>query len=152
MTDTQTPDSLRPGAIVGLWEVEGYSGRGSYGVVYRARRAGHPHSKPVALKIALFPSDPRFHREVELLSRHPHPGIPQLLDQGLWHASAEVAHPYVVMEWIRGRPLYEWARVHNPTCREVLQVLAQVAWALDELHKGECLHRDVNVRQHFFGQ
>jgi serine/threonine protein kinase len=65
------------------------------------------------------------------------------LDQGVWHASAEVAHPYFAMEWIRGRPLYEWARMHNPTCREVLQVLAQVAWALEVLHRAECLHRDV---------
>jgi serine/threonine protein kinase len=97
----------------------------------------------VALKVALFPSDPRFHREVELLSRHHHSSIPQLLDKGWWHASDEVAHPYLVMEWIRGRPLYEWARVQNPTCREVLQVLAQVAWALEEVHQGECLHRDV---------
>ncbi|HVG62987.1 MAG TPA: serine/threonine-protein kinase [Hyalangium sp.] len=141
--DTQTPDSLRPGALVGPWQVEGYAGRGSYGVVYRARRAGQPQSKPVALKIAVFPSDPRFHREVELLSRHHHPGMPQLLDQGVWHASAEAAHPYFVMEWIRGRSLYEWARVHNPTCREVLRVLAQVARALEVLHRGECLHRDV---------
>jgi predicted Ser/Thr protein kinase len=141
--DTQTPDSLRPGTLVGPWQVEGYAGRGTYGVVYRARRAGQPHAKPVALKIALFPSDPRFHREVELLSRNQHPGMPELLDQGWWHASPEVAHPYFVMEWIRGRSLYEWARVTNPTCREVLQVLAQVAWALDVLHQGECLHRDV---------
>ena len=143
MTDTQTPDSLRPGAIVGPWQVEGYAGRGSYGVVYRARRAGQPQSPPVALKIALYPSDPRFQREVGLLARNPHPGIPRLLDQGWWHASPEVAHPYFVMEWIRGRPLYEWARVQNPTCRAVLQVLAQVAWALDVLHQAECLHRDV---------
>jgi predicted Ser/Thr protein kinase len=141
--DTLTPDSLRPGALVGPWQVEGYAGRGTYGVVYRARRAGHPDSKPVALKIAVFPSDPRFLREVELLSRNQHPGMPQLLDQGSWHASTEVAHPYFVMEWIRGRSLYEWARVHNSTCREVLQVLAQVAWTLDVLHEGECLHRDV---------
>jgi eukaryotic-like serine/threonine-protein kinase len=143
MTDTQTPDSLRPGAIVGPWQVEGYAGRGSYGAVYRARRAGQPNAPPVALKIAVFPSDPRFHREVELLSRNPHPGIPQLLDQGWWHASSEVAHPYFVMEWIRGRPLYEWARVHNPSCCEVLQVLTQVAWALELLHRAECLHRDI---------
>jgi predicted Ser/Thr protein kinase len=143
MPDTKTPDSLRPGDLVGPWQVEGYAGRGSYGAVYRARRAGHPSSKPVALKIAVFPSDPRFSREVELLSRNRHPGMPELLDQGLWHASDEVAHPYIVMEWIRGRSLYEWARVHNPTCREVLRVLAQVAWTLEVLHCGECLHRDV---------
>jgi predicted Ser/Thr protein kinase len=143
MKDTQTPDSLRPGDLVGPWRVEGYAGRGSYGVVYRARLAGHPNSEPVALKLAVFPSDPRFHREVELLSRNRHSGISRLLDQGWWHASADVAHPYFAMEWIRGRALYEWARMHNPTCREVLQVLAQVAWALEELHKAECLHRDV---------
>jgi serine/threonine protein kinase len=143
MRDTPTPDSLRPGDLVGPWRVEGYAGRGSYGAVYKARRAGQPSSKPVALKIALFPSDPRFSREVELLSRNQHPGMPLLLDHGLWHASAEAAHPYVVMEWIRGRSLYEWARMHNPSCREVLRVLAQVARTLAVLHQGECLHRDV---------
>jgi serine/threonine protein kinase len=143
MKDTKTPDSLRPGELVGPWRVEGYAGRGSYGAVYRARRAGHPNSKPVALKIAVFPSDPRFSREVELLSRNHHPGMPKLLDHGLWPAGDEVAHPYLVMEWIRGRSLYEWARVQNPTSREVLRVLAQVARTLEMLHRGECLHRDV---------
>jgi predicted Ser/Thr protein kinase len=143
MTDTKAPDSLRPGDLVGPWRVEGYAGRGSYGAVYKARRAGQPSSKPVALKVAVFPSDPRFSREVELLSRNRHPGMPQLLDQGVWHASAEVAHPYVVMEWIRGRSLYEWARVENPTCRDVLRTLAQEARTLEVLHQGECLHRDV---------
>jgi serine/threonine protein kinase len=112
-------------------------------VVYRARRAGHPNSEPVALKIAVFPSDPRFNREVTLLSRHRHPGIPPLLDQGSWQASDEAAHPYFAMGWIRGRPLYEWARMHNPTCRDVLRVLAQLARTLEVLHQKECLHRDV---------
>ncbi len=143
MTDAKTPDSLRMGDLVGPWQVEGHAGRGSYGAVYRARRAGSPHSKPVALKIAVFPSDPRFNREVGLLSRHRHPGIPELLDQGVWHASADKAHPFFVMEWIRGRSLYEWARVQNPSCREVLWVLAQVARTLEMLHRGECLHRDI---------
>jgi len=143
MKDMKTPDSLRPGDLVGPWRVEGYAGRGSYGAVYRARRADQPHSKPVALKIAVFPSDPRFSREVELLSRNHHPGMPKLLDHGSWRASDEVAHPYLVMEWIRGRSLYEWARVQNPTNREVLRVLAQVARTLEVLHRGECLHRDV---------
>ena len=38
MMDTPTPDSLRPGDLVGPWRIEGYGGRGTYGVVYRARR------------------------------------------------------------------------------------------------------------------
>jgi len=143
MTDTPTPDSLRPGSLVGPWRVEGYAGRGTYGVVYRARRAGHPSSVPVALKLAVFPYDPRFMREVELLSRVRHPSVPQLLDWGWWHAGPEAVHPYLVMEWIRGLPLYEWAREHHPTQRQLFQVVAQVAWGLEVLHRADGLHRDV---------
>ncbi|WP_224369412.1 serine/threonine-protein kinase [Hyalangium versicolor] len=141
--DLPTPDSLRPGHLVGPWRVEGYGGRGTYGVVFRARRAGHPGSLPVALKLALFPQDPRFNREMELLSRLRHPAIPRLLDRGWWHSSADTVHPYLVMEWIRGLPLYQWARVHSATQRQVLRVVAQVAWGLEVLHRSGGLHRDV---------
>ncbi|MFL5347763.1 MAG: serine/threonine-protein kinase [Hyalangium sp.] len=143
MTDALTPDSLRPGDLVGPWRIEGYAGRGTYGVVFRARRAGHPGSVPVALKVALFAYDPRFLREVGLLSRVRHPAVPELLDRGWWTIDEGRVHPYLVMQWVNGLPLYEWARVHNPTCRQVLQVLAQVAWALEVLHTTEGIHRDV---------
>ena len=137
MTDALTPDSLKVGDLVGPWRVEGYAGRGSYGAVYRARRAGHPGSVPVALKLALFAYDPRFLREVALLSRNRHPGVPELIDRGWWHSGGGVMHPYLVMEWVKGLPLYEWGRMHRPSSRQVLTVVAQVAWALEVLHMGE---------------
>jgi hypothetical protein len=143
MTAAPTPDSLRPGHLVGPWLVEGYAGRGTYGAVYRARRAGHPGSLPVALKLALFPHDPRFMREVGLLARMQHPAVPRLLDRGWWHASADEVHPYLVMEWIRGRTLYDWGQVHQPTPRQTLRVAAQVMWGLEALHRASGLHRDV---------
>ncbi|KFE70051.1 serine/threonine-protein kinase [Hyalangium minutum] len=143
MTGTRTPDSLNIGDLVGPWRIEGYAGRGSYGAVFRARRADDPGSPPVALKMAVFPHDPRFEREVELLRRTRHPAVPRLIDQGWWEAEPGVRHPYVVMEWIRGQRLYEWARMHTPTSREVLRVVAQLAWGLEVLHRGECLHRDL---------
>jgi serine/threonine protein kinase len=143
MTDRKSPESLRPGDFVGPWRIEGYAGRGSYGLVFRARRAEIPASPPVALKLAAFANDPRFAREAALLSRFHHPSMPRLLDWGSWSAGHGVQHPYLVLEWVRGQPLYEWARVLNPTCRQVLQVLAQVARALEVLHRSECLHRDI---------
>ncbi|MFL5348700.1 MAG: serine/threonine-protein kinase [Hyalangium sp.] len=143
MPDALTPDSLRPGDMVGPWRIEGYAGRGTYGVVYRARRASRPGSVPVALKLALFAYDPRFLREAELLSRTHHPAIPELVDRGWWHTDEGRGHPYLVMQWIEGRPLYEWARVHEPTSRQVLQVVAQVAGGLAVLHMSGGLHRDV---------
>jgi eukaryotic-like serine/threonine-protein kinase len=143
MMEAPTPDSLRVGDLVGPWRVEAYAGRGANGVVYRARRAGHPGSPPVALKLALFPSDPRFAREEKALSHFRHPSLPRLLDRGVWHASADVKYPYIVMEWIRGLPLYDWAREQRATSRQVLTVVAQVAWGLEVLHRGDFLHRDI---------
>ncbi len=143
MTDRPNPDWLRPGDLVGPWLIEGYAGRGSYGVVFRARRAGHPSSRPVALKVAQCAEDPRFAREVGLLSLVHHPSLPELLDRGWWRASTGAVHPYVVMEWIRGQTLYEWGRRRNPTSRQVMQVMAQLAWGLEAVHRAEGLHRDV---------
>ncbi len=143
MKEIPTPDSLRPGNIVGSWRIEGYAGRGAYGLVFRARRVGAPHSEPVALKMAAFANDLRFLREGEVLSRFRHPAIPRLLHRDWWIAGPHTAHPYLVLEWIRGRSLYEWARVHRPTARQVLHALGRVAGALEILHQGECLHRDV---------
>jgi serine/threonine protein kinase len=144
MGETPGPELLlRPGSLVGSWCVVGYAGRGTYGAVYRARRAGESNAPLVALKVAVFPKDPRFLRERELLSRSHHPAIPQLLDWGWWSAGPEASYPYLVLEWVRGLPLYEWARVHPVTQRQVLGVVEQVAGALAELHLGESLHRDV---------
>jgi hypothetical protein len=104
MTDTPSPDSLRPGSLVGPWRIEGYAGRGSYGLVFRARLAAQPQSPPVALKLAVFPGDPRFL----------HPAVPRLLEQGCWHASADAVHPYLVMEWIRGHPVSPRQAANGP--------------------------------------
>ena len=137
------PAFLQPGTLVGPWRIEGYAGRGTYGVVFKARRAGHPASALVALKMALYPFDPRFFREVELLSRTRHPSVPELLDRGWWHSGEGFIHPYLVIQWINGSPLYEWARVHDPSSRQVLHVVAQVAWGLEVLHRAGGLHRDL---------
>jgi serine/threonine protein kinase len=128
---------------VGPWRIEQPAGQGTYGVVYQARRAGHPGSEPVALKIASFPQDPRFAREVQLLSRIAHPSVPELKDRGWWQPPGGPLHPYLVMQWVEGLPLYEWARFERPSSRQVLRVLAQVAWALDATHAAAAVHRDV---------
>jgi Protein tyrosine and serine/threonine kinase len=56
---------------------------------------------------------------------------------------AEASHPYLVLEGVRGLTLYEWARVHPATQRQVFRVVEQVAGALAVLHQKESLHRDV---------
>jgi serine/threonine protein kinase len=134
---------LPPGAQVGPWRVVEPAGRGAHGAVYRAVRVGQEQAPPVALKLALFPGDLRFAREVGLLSRSHHPHIPQLIDHGEWKPPSGTLHPYLVMEWIDGVPLYDWARLYHPTSQQMLRLLAQLALALQYLHAQDAVHRDV---------
>jgi hypothetical protein len=144
-TPAAHPALLPPGTVVGAWRVVAWGGRGVYGAVYRAVRVEveDEHSGAVALKLALLPKDPRFAREVALLEGSHHPSIPRLVDSGEWQHPTGTIHPFIVMEWIDGAPLYEWTRQHNPDSQQVIQLLGQLAGALQALHAQGAVHRDV---------
>jgi serine/threonine protein kinase len=135
--------SVPPGTQIGAWRVLGFRGRGIYGTVYAAQRAEREQPGLAALKLAIYPDDPRFEREVELLARIRHPSVPRLIDAGLWRAPSGRSHPFVVMECVDGVPLYTWAARRNPSSRQVLALLAQAARALQATHEVSSVHRDV---------
>jgi serine/threonine protein kinase len=137
------PALLPSGTVVGDWRVVGWAGRGVHGAVYQVVPVDNPHASPVALKLALYPGDPRFAREAQLLSDVRHPSIPRLWEYGEWHHPSGARYPFVVMEWVDGVPLYDWAQQHHPSSRQVLQLLAQLASALHAVHAQGSVHRDV---------
>ncbi len=137
------PAMLPPGTVVGNWRVEAWAGRGVYGTVYRAVPLHAGHISPVALKLALHPADPRFEREVHLLSLFDHPSIPRLLDHGMWQGPGGLLHPFLVMRWVDGVLLYDQARLQPPSPLQVLRWLSQLADALAALEAQGVVHRDV---------
>jgi len=152
MSDAVTafdPHASLVGSTVGPWLILARLDSGTFGIVFRARRAGHPDSPPVVVKMARRPKDGRFEREVELLQHSPHPNIPRFEDAGLWTGPDGKRYPYVVMELVEGFTLYDWFRARQRTSRDVMQVLAQVAGALAVAHARNAVHRDVkgdNIR------
>jgi serine/threonine protein kinase len=123
--------------------VKAWQGRGSYGAVYRAERVGWRRSEPGALKVSLQLWNWRMEREVELLSRLNHPGIPRLLDRGGSQPPGSGEYPYFVMEWVEGPRLYAWVEKEAPSSRQVCRVVARLARALEAVHAAGAVHRDV---------
>ena len=123
--------------------MKAWQGQGAYVAVYRAERVGFRRSGPGALKVSLLRWNPRMEREVELLSRLSHPGIPRLLDRGGPQPPSGDEYPFFVMEWVEGPRLYAWGEQLAPSGKQVCRVLAQLARALEALHAAGAVHRDV---------
>jgi serine/threonine protein kinase len=134
---------LAPGTRVGAWRVKAFQGQGGYGAVYRAERVGFRRSQLGALKLSLGWLNGRMEREVQLLSRLNHPSIPRLLDRGGRHPPQGGEHPFFVMEWVHGTPLYVWAEQHSLSGPPLCRVLAHLARALEAVHAQAAVHRDL---------
>jgi hypothetical protein len=139
---TSEVHSPATGSLIGPWRVLERRGSGTFGIVYRVCLAEDPGAGEYALKLAREPGDLRFEREGELLWRIRHPHVPGLRDRGVWHDSQRRGYPYLVMQWVEGLPLYDWARLRGFTSRQALRVLAQLARALQATHR-HGVHRDV---------
>jgi serine/threonine protein kinase len=118
-------------------------GRGAMGVVYRA--VDLARKQIVAIKVIAtgeFASDEeveRFHREGAAVAHlGEDAGVVRVFDHGVC-----LGMHYLCMEYIAGGPLSARLAelVHEP--REAARVVAEVADAVERLHKQNVLHRDV---------
>src|SRR5262245_8477923 len=113
-------------------------GRGTMGEVYLARDS--LLDRPVAVKFVQAAEDPaaraRLFDEARAIARLQHPNVVAI------YRVAEVAgHPYLVSEYVRGRPLDQLDR--PVPSRQVLELALDLARGLAAAHRCGVLHRDV---------
>ena len=140
------PESSTPigvGDVIGPWQLERKIGEGGMGSVWlAARRDGHfdGHAAIKFLRTGLGKTDlvDRFLRERRLLARLTHPGIARLLDAG-----THQAEPYLVMEYIDGVPITDWAGSHAPQLGQRIGLLLKICRAIEYAHGQLIVHRDI---------
>ena len=82
----------------------------------------------------------RLQREAHALSSLSHPNIPAIYETG-----EQEGHPFLVMEYLIGHPLRQHLDLRALPMGETLDILEQVASAVDAVHAEGILHRDIRA-------
>ncbi|HYJ91451.1 MAG TPA: serine/threonine-protein kinase [Pyrinomonadaceae bacterium] len=137
-------DSRHAGKQFGNYTIVRELGRGGMGTVYLARRADGEFTQDVALKIVrqtLLDDEleRRFKRERQILADLSHPNIGRLFDGGV----TEAGEPFLVMEFVKGWPLIEYADKRELTVVARLQLFLKTCRAVSFAHQNLIVHRDI---------
>lgn len=128
----------------GRFVVEREVGRGGAGVVYRAWDKVSEHYvalKVIAADAGVSPEEEaRLTREGELLSHLDHPGIVKIVAYGVLDDSCL---PFIAMEWLDGEDLVNRQRKNPLSIRQAVELIIQVATALETAHQAGVIHRDI---------
>ncbi|MCC7287295.1 MAG: serine/threonine protein kinase [Burkholderiaceae bacterium] len=142
--DAAARRTLRDGDRVGPYRLVRRLGSGGMAEVWLAQRADGAFQREVALKIpARSPlrTDlaPRFAIERDILAALEHPHIAHFYDAGVGDDGA----PYLVLEYVAGRGLLQWADERRASIRERIELFLQVLQAVQYAHEQGVLHRDL---------
>ncbi|MGH9787163.1 MAG: serine/threonine-protein kinase, partial [Candidatus Acidiferrales bacterium] len=132
---------------LGRYQIQKELGRGAMGTVYRAYDP--KIDRVVALKTisiaGINPADEedfrkRFAREAQAAGKLSHGSIVTIYDVGEQETSRT---PFIVMEFIEGVTLEDFARGERLPLEKSMELVEQVAEALDYAHERGIVHRDI---------
>jgi serine/threonine protein kinase/tetratricopeptide (TPR) repeat protein len=131
-----------PARFVGPYTLIARIGEGGMGTVWAAERHDGEIQRKVAIKFLTSAGRrpewlQRFLRERQLLSSLNHPAIVQVIDAG--HLSE--GEPYLVMEYVDGRPIDEYATALPVS--ERLRLMIGVCDGVAHAHRHLIIHRDL---------
>lgn len=137
---------------IGRYEILQELGHGGMAVVYLARDP--LMDRQVALKLLPRPAGTgdeqfriRFEREARIVAALEHPAIVPVYDFGYFEN-----RPFLVMRYMSGGTLNDRLKDNPLPLNEILQVLEQLAPAMDFVHSKGIIHRDLKPTNILFDQ
>jgi eukaryotic-like serine/threonine-protein kinase len=147
-------DGVRPGQILGSYQVDSLIGSGGMGDVYRARDTRLKRDVAIKVLPGQFAKDParlaRAQREAVVLASLNHPHIAQIYELEEFDGSL-----CLVLEYVDGETLRERLKRGPIPVHESLEIARQIADALGVAHEKGIVHRDLkpaNVKVTPLGQ
>ena len=133
---------VHPGDLLGRYQVESLVARSGMASIFRA--IDMETAQPVAIKVPHpeMEADPvlfeRFQREAEIGQRLDHPRVMKVL---AYNTRGQV---YMVMEWVKGRPLrYTMHEQKKLPPERAIKIAVEMCDALDYIHRNGVVHRDL---------
>ena len=130
------------GEMIGVYRLLkqlGHGGMGTVYLVYDTRLGRRAALKLLPSHLANHPEGVRrFQREARTASALNHPNIITIYDFG-----EENGRNFIVSEFVDGHTLRDYARKHDLTLSQILDIVSQVASALEAAHSAGIVHRDI---------
>ena len=136
--------ATKEGTRIGPYKLVREIGHGGMGTVYLAERDDEQYRQQVAIKL-ITPGlggeaiRKRFRNEMQILADLNHPNIARLLDGG---QTAEGV-PYLVMEYVEGRPIDTFCDEQRLSIEERLKLFSSVCAGVQYAHQHLVIHRDI---------
>jgi serine/threonine protein kinase len=132
------------GRRLGPYRIVGEAGRGGMSQVFKAVRDDQQYEKQVAIKLLKPGLDTesvlkRFKAERQILAQLSHPNIAHLLDGG----ATEEGAPYLVMEYIEGKPIDAYCDERELGVNERLDLFRSLCSAVHYVHQHLMVHGDL---------
>ena len=139
-----TLDAKPADGMTGPYRLLRLIGVGGMGEVWLAERTDGAYEQNVAVKLLKRGMDTqvilrRFLQERQILARLHHNHIVRLVDGGM----SSDGLPYLVMDFVDGQPITDFAREHALDVRDRAALLAKVADAVAYAHSQLIVHRDL---------
>lgn len=139
-----TDGPAKIGTRIGAYRIVREIGHGGMGTVYLAERDDEHYRQQVAIKLIKPGAGgeairKRFRNEMQILADLNHPNIARLLDGG----ETVDGVPYLVMEYVEGRPINVFCDEELLSTEELLKLFSTVCAAVQYAHQHLVIHRDI---------